>query len=136
MTNAQRIAKSTSIVKVDEELGLVFGFAMVCKEGGEDYFDLQGDNIPEDVLLKAATDFMQNSRAADDMHDGEQMGTVVFAFPLTGEIAKSLDIETQRTGLLIAMKPSADVFEKFKDGTYTGFSIGGSGTSEDVDDEA
>jgi len=125
MTNETRIAKSTEIVKVDEALGLVFGFAIVCKEDGKDYFDLQEDNIPEEAMLKAATEFMQNSRAADDMHDGQAMGEVVFAFPLTGEIAKSLDIETFRTGLLIAMKPSPEVFAKFADGTYTGFSIGG-----------
>lgn len=135
MTDAAKIAKQTSILKVDAALGLVFGYAIVCKERGEDYFDLQGDNIPEDVMLKAAADFMENSRVADDMHDGEAMGTVVFAFPLTDEIAKALDIQTERTGLLIAMKPSPAVFEKFLDGTYTGFSIGGSGTSVEVGDD-
>jgi hypothetical protein len=59
------------------------------------------------------------------MHDQTPMGTVVFAFPLTEDIAKALEIQTKQTGLLIAMKPSADVLEKFVDGTYTGFSIGG-----------
>lgn len=136
MTKAAKITKQTSILKVDEALGLVFGFAIVCTEDGEDYFDLQGDNIPEAAMLKAAAEFMENSRAADDMHDGETMGEVIFALPLTTELAKELDIVTKRTGLIIAMKPSEEVFEKFKDGTYTGFSIAGSGTSEDVDDEA
>ena len=44
---------------------------------------------------------------------------------LTTEIAKSLEIETKRTGLIIIMQPSEPVLQKFKDGTYTGFSIGG-----------
>lgn len=114
-----------SIAKVDADLGLVFGFAIVCKREGENYFDLQGDHITEAAMLKAASDFMVNSRISKDMHEGEADGTVVFAFPLTTEIAKALDITTQQTGLLIAMRPSADVLAKFKAGDYTGFSIGG-----------
>lgn len=134
MTNAKPIKKHSKLLKVDEVLGLVFGYAIVCKEDGEDYFDLQDDNISEEEMLKAAAEFMENSRAADDMHDGETMGEVIFALPLTTELAKELDIVTKRTGLIIAMKPSEEVFEKFRDGTYTGFSIGGSGVSEEVED--
>lgn len=129
---SEPIVKS-NVVKVDESLGLVFGFAIVCKEDGEDYFDLQDDNIPEEVMLKAAAEFMEHSRAADEQHDGETMGTVVFAFPLTSEIAKALDIETPRTGLLIAMKPSETVFKRFAEGELTGFSIAGTGSSVEVD---
>lgn len=122
MTNLSK----ANVVKVDESLGLVFGFAIVSNVDGEPYYDSQGDHIPEESMLKAATDFMSNSRVAKEMHAGTQMGTVVFAFPLTTDIAKSLGIETGKTGLLIAMQPEASVLAKFKDGTYTGFSIGGS----------
>ena len=114
------------IAKVDDELGLVFGFAIVSTLDDQPYFDVQGDHIPEDAMLKAATDFMENSRMAKEMHTGDSKGTVLFAFPLTAEIAKSLDIETKKTGLLIAMKPDEDMLTKFKDGTLTVFSIGGS----------
>ena len=93
---------------------------------GEPYFDTQGDHIPEDAMLKAATDFMQHSRAAKEMHEGGQIGDIVFAFPMTEEIAKAFSIQTSQTGLMIAMKPdSSEALEKFRDGTYTGFSIGG-----------
>lgn len=129
---------NTSICKVNDELGLVFGWAIVCKKDGVDYFDLQDDHIPEDAMLKASTDFMLNSRMAKDMHkeDGELPGSIVFAFPMTTEVAKSFGIETTQTGLMIAMKPdSAEILEKFQDGTYTGFSIGGTRIdSEDVED--
>lgn len=114
-----------TIVKVDEKLGLVFGFAIVSKIDGEDYFDLQGDNIPEDAMLKAALDFMVNSRVAKEMHSGDAAGTVVFAFPLTTDIAKALEIETKQTGLLIAMRPDVGMLAKFASGEFTGFSIGG-----------
>jgi hypothetical protein len=121
----------TEVFKVDEEIGLVFGFGLVSTINGEPYFDKQGDHIPEDSMLEAAADFMLNSRVAGEMHakddDGEIVkdGTVVFAFPLTSDVAKAFDIKTVRTGLLVAIKPSADVLAKFKTGEYTGFSIGG-----------
>lgn len=122
-----------NVVKVDAEHGLVFGFAIVSTEGGQPYYDVQNDHIPEDAMLSAAVDFMENSRVAKEMHSGDPAGAVVFAFPLTSDIAKALDIEAKKTGLLIAMKPSAAMLEKFKDGTYSGFSIGGSRiTDEDV----
>lgn len=114
----------TQVAKVDDGLGIVFGYAIVCKEGGEPYFDSQGDHIPEDSMLQAAVDFMQHSRAAKAMHDGEAIGDA-WVFPLTEDIAKALEIETKRTGLLIAMKPDADTLKAYKSGKYTGFSIGG-----------
>ena len=85
-------------------------------------------------MLKSALDFMENSQVAREMHgktpEGQrkQAGTVVFAFPLTADIAKALDIETSTTGLLIAVKPDATMLAKFKSGELTGFSIGGSCT--------
>lgn len=124
---------TTNFVKVDDGLGLVFGFAIICKKDGEDYYDLHDDHAPEESMLEAATDFMLKSRVAGDMHERDDednpvaAGNVVFAFPLTTDIAKSLNITTNTTGLLIAMKPDdPKVLEKFKSGEYTGFSIGGS----------
>lgn len=114
-----------TVAKVDDSLGLVFGFAIVCKIDGEPYFDTQGDHIPEDAMLKAASDFMVNSRVAKDMHNGGPIGPVVFAFPLTDDIAKAMGIESQKTGLMIAMKPPAPILAKYQSGEYTGFSIGG-----------
>ncbi len=118
-------ASEIEVCKVDPELGLVFGFAIICKVDGVNYFDTQGDHIPERAMLKASMAFMKSERTSTDMHEGDD-GQVVFAFPLTAEVAKALEIETEKTGLLIAMQPSPEVFAKFKDGTYTGFSIGGS----------
>lgn len=122
------------IAKVDDELGLVFGYAIICKANGSDYYDLNIDHdsgqrvpehIPEATMLKAAADFMQNSRAGNEMHSGPDKGTYVFAFPLTSDIAKALGIETNVTGLIVGFKPSTDMLAKFKDGTYKGFSIEG-----------
>lgn len=124
---------TSAILKVDESLGLVFGFAIICKEDGEPHFDLQADHIPEHVMLKGSTDFMKSDRVAKEMHRGDQVGEIVFAFPLTTDIAKSLDIQTKRTGLLIAMQPDdPEVLRKFANGEYTGFSIGGTAVNEAI----
>lgn len=120
------------VLKVDESLGLVFGWGIIENINGEPYFDTQGDHIPGDTIIKAATDFMLNSRATTDMHMEDDGGDVVFAFPLTAEVAKAYGIETQTTGLLVASKPAPEVLAKFKDGTYTGFSIGGHRVDEEV----
>lgn len=113
------------VEKVAEELGVVFGFAMVCKEHGEDYFDTQHENVTEDAMLVSSFGYMQGDRVAKAMHRGRPIGQVVFGFPLTTDIAKALDIETDRTGFLIGMRPRRDVLEKFRSGEFTGFSIGG-----------
>lgn len=123
-----------TVAKVDRSLGLVFGWAIVCKKDGEDYYDLNRDkdgervpeHIPESTMIEAATDFMENSRISKEMHAGDAKGTVVFAFPLTTDIAKAMGISTKVTGLMIAVKPEKAMLDKFYNKELTGFSIGGS----------
>ena len=132
MTDTPEVDLRAKVLKVDDSLGLVMGYAIVCKEAGEDYYDLQGDHITEDAMLKAALDFMEHSQVAKEMHSGEQTGTVVFAWPMTTDIAKAFDVEVKKTGLLIAVRPDPDMLAKFRDGTYTGFSIGGHWLKEEA----
>lgn len=120
----------SKVMKVDESHGLVLGFAIITSQDGQEYFDCQGDAITDEAMLEAATDFAK-SMAGDDMHRGPD-GEVVFMFPLTSEIAKAFDIQCPRTGLMIGMRPSPEVLKKFRDGEYTGFSIGGERIDEDV----
>jgi len=115
-----------NFIKVNKKLGLIFGWAIVSKIGGEEYFDLQGDHIPEDAMLEAATEFMEKKRTLKLMHKGEPKGDVVFAWPLTEEVAKAMGIQTQVTGLMIAVKPtSKKLIEAAENGELQGFSIGG-----------
>ena len=116
--------KCEKILKVDDELGLVFGWGIICKINGVEYFDVQDDSIPEDAMLEAVTDFAKTARMAGDMHEFED-GTVVHEFPLTTDIAKAFDITCPNTGWMVAVEPSPEVLAKFKSGEYTGFSIGG-----------
>ena len=115
-----------NVVKVDDKLGVVFGWAIVCAVDGEDYYDTQGDHIPEDAMLKAATDFMVRSRAAKEMHTGPVKGMVCFAFPMTTDLSAALGITTSKTGLMVGIKPDDPaVLGKFLSGEYVGFSMGG-----------
>ena len=114
------------VCKVDADLGIVFGYAIVCKIGDEDYFDVQGDNIPEASMLDATADFMSGSRMAKDSHRGDCIGQVVYGFPITKDIASSLGLTVEKTGFVVGMKPESEqLLEKYKSGEYTGFSIGG-----------
>jgi Putative phage serine protease XkdF len=121
------IALTARAIKINDELGLVFGWAFTSQVDGAPYHDLQGDAIDEE-FVKAAMDFMiDGGGASDEMHDSNPTGRVVFAMPLTAEIAKSFGIQTDTTGLMVAIKPSAAVLQKFKSGELTGFSIAGAG---------
>ena len=124
-----------SVAKVDTGLRLIFGWAIVCTEDDQPYFDTQGDHIPESVMLKAASDFMKSDRVSLDMHNGESEGQVVFAMPIAKDIAESMGILTEKTGLMIAVEPDSDaMLERYAKGEYTGFSIGGKVySSEDVE---
>lgn len=113
------------VTKVDDSLGLVFGWAIVCSEGGQPYFDTQGDYIPPDAMLKEASAFMEHLRVAKEMHVGGQRGEIIHSLPLTPELAAAFGITTKRHGWIIGMKPDADMFARFKSGELRGFSIGG-----------
>lgn len=130
-----------TVLKVSEELGIIYGFAVVCTEDGEPYFDLgetdadginRPDHIPESTMMKSATALAKSARIATEMHardeDGSPIrsGAVVHTFPLTQEIADALEITTKRTGLLVGVQPEdPEVIEKAKAGKFGGFSIGG-----------
>lgn len=121
------------IVKVDTDLGLIFGWAIICEVDGEPYFDKQGDHIPPATMVEASAEFMQNSRVGAEMHARDAAGnvvkggSVVFCWPMTADIAKAMQIDTKRTGLLVAIKPDDEsALVKARSGEYRGFSIGGS----------
>lgn len=119
------VEKFVKVEKLDAEHGLVFGWAIICKENGVDYFDVQDDHIPEGAMLKASSEFMAGSRMAKEMHEGGEAGSYLFMWPLTEDIAKAMELTTKRTGLMVGYKPPPAVLAKFKSGEYTGFSIGG-----------
>jgi hypothetical protein len=122
------------ILKVDASQGVVYGMAIVCTIDGAPYFDLQDDHITQDAMLKATTDFMEDVRVNKDMHAGESTGQVIHSFPLTDDIKKAFNINSNLTGWMVGVKPSPESLQKFVNGEYTGFSIGGLSSSHEVSD--
>ena len=135
------------VCKVDAKLGLVFGYAIICKvrdpKSGNfvDYYDdgsvdeeddkVYSDHISEEEMLAATSEFMKSARVATEMHGRDendqpvQAGTVVHSFPLTTDIAKQLGIKAEMTGWLVAMQPEPAQLKKWVAGELTQFSIGG-----------
>lgn len=148
--NQSPLLKVNEVLSIDEEHGVVIGWAIVCKIDGEPYYDLnvdtdgahKGERVPEHItegcMFKAAAEAVSDGLLAGNvMHSGPDSGHYVFLFPMTTEIAKALDITTKRTGLLVGYKPESDVLAKFKNGTFTGFSIeGGRVAFEEIEEAA
>lgn len=125
VTATVRVAKVS-----DDEVGIVMGWAFVCTENGEPHYDLQGDNVDESDIVKIAAALLD--AGVDEQHDYVSTGSVAFAFPITTEIAAAMAIKSERTGLMVGIRPSPEVLAKFKDGSLTGFSIAGIGEREEV----
>lgn len=123
------------VLKRDDELRVVWGYASVVEEGGFPVVDHQGDVIAVPTLQKAAHAFMSDLRTGGIIHarrdDGNPVaiGEVVESVVLTKELQSALNIDTGSVGWLIGMKVHDDaVWAAVKDGTLAAFSIGGSAT--------
>ncbi len=125
------------VAKIDDGLGLVFGWAIVSKVDGAPYYDLNVDragphagervpeHIPEEVMTRAALGLVECGAPGNEMHAGPDRGFYPFLFPLTTDIAKAMGVQSAKTGLMCAFKPPADMLAKFKSGELRGFSIEG-----------
>lgn len=123
------------IVKVSEELRLVFGWANVTVMDGEEVLDTQDDVMDSQVLVKAFMDFMSESRTGGVMHLRDKagnpvgVGEVVFAFPFTADLKKALGIDIPEEGVVIGFRAdNEDVWKAVKAGELQAFSIGGIAT--------
>lgn len=156
-TSPSKIVKVGGDLQVDTEHGLVFGYAIVSKNRAtvddefEDYYDLNVDqegihkgkrvpeHITEDAMFKAAVDAAETGMQmpGNEQHAGPDVGSYYFMFPVTEEIAKALGWQVTKTGLVVGYHPGDDdVLAKFKDGTYTGFSIEGARVEYEEVEEA
>jgi hypothetical protein len=125
------------IVKVDEDEGLVFGWASVAATAdGELVVDSHDEIIEPAELEKAAYEYVLRFGEAGVMHQGESVGRLVESLVLTPEKAAAMGIPAPMdTAWWIGMKiGNPEVFAKVKDGTYPMFSIQGLAQYEDIDE--
>lgn len=132
--NVEQVDATFRVAKVDDALGLVFGWAFASSlDGGKTpHTDLQDDEIDHD-FMKVAMEFMEGGAATDVMHDGAQDGRVIFAMPLVPDVCNALGITSKTLGLAVAIKPSAETFKRFQSGELGAFSIGGIGEREPIE---
>lgn len=144
------LATYSKICKVDRRRGIVIGYGLVCKERGADgemhaYFDRDRhgpEHVTEDAAFDASLDFAKSDRVLGLMHEDEpgdmakreiKRGTVVEQFFIDEDIAKSLGMTIERSGIIIGVKPDDPrVLDDFENGKLTGFSIRGDRISGDV----
>ena len=129
-----KITFKAEIIEKKEDQRLVFGWASIIEEEGEEVVDHQGDTISEEELEKAFYDFVLNSRNAGEMHVRKDAGQLVECIVFTKEKQDLLGIDLGKVGAWVGFKVEQEVFEKVKDGTYSMFSIGGMGKREAYDE--
>jgi hypothetical protein len=136
---ADGLELTCQVSKLDESLGLVFGWALASTlDGGKtDHVDFQDDVVEtnSDDFIAAAAEFMEKGAESDVMHNENVDGRVVFAMPLVPEVNAALGIKSDVHGLAIAMKPSPETFKRFQSGELRAFSIGGVGSREEIEDD-
>ncbi len=116
---------AVTIVKVDDELRVVWGWASVIAEKGAVVVDAHGDTISEKTLVKAAHSFA-GIRRIKRMHEGAPIGEMVESVVLTPALQKALGIDLGLTGWLIAWKVHDEAtWADVKAGKLPALSIGG-----------
>lgn len=85
---------TVDVLKVAEER-LIIGWAAVAVEKNQVVTDLEGDQYddPED-FIKAATDFMADTRQSLLRHSGGQVGVVLHSMPITPTVCKALNLDS------------------------------------------
>lgn len=119
-----------SFLKVDSERRRVFGIALEANRE-----DIQGDIVSDLDLEDASCRAVLKGTAAGVMHEKtDGIGKLCASFPLTAEIQKALDIDLGgRSVWLVGLQiDDADTWQAVKDGEFSGFSIGGTGTRKEI----
>jgi cation transport regulator ChaB len=124
-----------TVTGVNESLGIVFGWGMITDINGAPYYDTDNLHINSDLMVKATTGFMEDSRTSNDSHTASDIGMVLHSFPLSKEIALSMGVTSNVNGWMVGVKPNKEILQKFVTGEYRGFSIEGEGVIEDEEEE-
>lgn len=126
-----KVANGT-IVKIDDEKQLVFGWASVIKDTNDKILlDRQEDFIEsEEELEKAAYDYVLKSRDGGEMHIRKGVSTMVESVVLSKEkqMALGIPMGVVPIGWWVGFKVNdSRVWGEVKKGGYVGFSVHGTG---------
>lgn len=111
-----------------EDQRLVFGWASISTNKGEEVIDKQGHIIAPDELEKAAYDFVLYSRSQGDKHIRKGVGRLVESMVFTKQKQDVLGIDLGLEGWFVGFRVDDDAtWDGIKKGGLPEFSIGGRG---------
>lgn len=121
------VSKEVSILKADEDLRIVYGVVLE-----PDTEDLQGDILDAETIEKAAHAYLKESRVVGDSHMVQAAADVVESYVAPADI--QLGEQTVKKGSwVVGVKVHDDeMWSAVKKGEFSGFSIGGFATREEV----
>lgn len=100
--------------------------------------DYQDDQVadPEFEIEKAAHDYMERSRTLGEMHERKMDGAVVVeSFIARDDLRINGVVVPKHSWVLGVRIYDHEVRKRVRNGTYRGFSIGGKGEVQQVDDD-
>jgi hypothetical protein len=118
----RQVAVKVEVVQKSDELGILWGWASVA-----DIVDLQGDVIPQEVLIAAVYDFMA------DYYAGNATIKVNHDKPADVVLVESkLELLATHVAWWVGVKLLSDDLKKAaREGDISGFSIGGWAETEE-----
>ena len=120
--------------KVDVDKKVAYGWAYVSKKAGETVIDVSGQTWPMGEVTKTAHQFAVECRDGGLMHVLKGVATMVESVVFSAELQKSLGIDLGQEGWFVGFRIDDDtVLKGIEDGTYSMFSIGGTGIEEMID---
>lgn len=121
------------VAKINEDQQLVFGWASVIEEKGEPVFDLQGHMITPEDMEQAVYGFNLEYRVGAEIHKVRQVARPIESMFFSKEKQEMLGIDLGKVGWWLGFKvDDGEAWGRVKSGDYEMFSIGGSGTLEDL----
>jgi hypothetical protein len=114
---------------MDDEQRLVYGLVLV-----PDVEDLQGDIVSKEDIEEAAHDYLVNSRLIKAQHRSPTDAEVVESYIATQDTPIGNGIAPAGSWLMTTKVHSNAMWQAIKKGEITGYSIGGIGTREVIDE--
>jgi hypothetical protein len=119
--------------KVDKVHKVAYGWAYVAEKGATEVVDHSGDIWPIEELEKSAHQFVIDCRVGKSSHRGIQKSTLVESIVFTKEVQDALNIDLGKVGWFVGFRiEDEDVLKQIENGELAMFSIGGSGTREEL----
>jgi len=120
-------AQAKKFFKIDEEKREVYGVFLVPYE-----VDLQGDIMTPEEIKKAVHSFSKSLQDIGEMHSVSGMGKMlqIYQAPVDFEMN---EVKVKAGSGVLVTEASESVWKKIKDGTLVGYSIGYSGTREEIE---